>query len=81
MNLKWAGVNLVGVQVCLWSEVNNGDTQLPKLLTRAAAASERGWNTNLFKGQSTDFRDIAGRLAGQVGRLAGRGLAAAPVSN
>lgn len=82
INLKWADVNVVGLQVCLWSEVNNQHTQLPKLLTRSAAAAERGWNSNVYQGEKgTNFTALTARLATHMDRLAARGLKSSPLSN
>lgn len=68
---------ILGAEACLWSEVNNQYTQMPKLWLRASATTERLWNSKV---NTTSWQGVVGRLAAQGRRMRQRGLKFAPVT-
>lgn len=68
--------NVLGAEVCLWSEINNRYTHHMKIWIRSSAFAERVWNTNNIESKPWFF----GRLTAHERLMNRRGIATAPAT-
>lgn len=71
-NPKVENVKIIGGEVCMWSELNNADTQDQKVWLRANIINERLWNSKINLDSS--LPNIASRLIAQAARMRERGF-------
>ncbi len=71
-------VNVIGGEVCMWSEVSNAEVQDQKVWPRASVLNERLWNVKIDK--TKDILNIAERLIAQNKRMKERGIKTPPVT-
>lgn len=71
-------VNIIGAEVCMWSEICNKNTFDQKVWIRSSVMGERLWNTQINIG--TDLQNIATRLIAQGKRMRNRGFKVSPVT-
>lgn len=50
--------NVLGAEICLWSEINNRYTHHMKIWIRGSSLAERTWNTKAFPAKPDYFRRI-----------------------
>lgn len=77
-NPTYPGVNIIGGQTCMWSELSNAHTHDQKIWIRTSVLAERLWNDKISV--STQLRDIAKRLTAQAERMNKRGYKTSAVT-
>lgn len=77
-NPKYPGVNVIGGETCMWSELSNSHTHDQKVWTRTSVLGERLWKNSV--NLSTNLQDIARRLLAHTRRLQSRGYKTSPVT-
>ncbi len=77
-NPRYQGVNIIGGETCMWSELSNVHTQDQKVWTRTSVLSERLWNDKIDL--ASNLQDISRRLVAQTRRLKKRGFKTSAVS-
>jgi hexosaminidase len=66
-NPRLEGVNVIGGEACMWSELSSPSTHHQKIWNRASIIAERLWNNNVSI--KDDIRNIAERLVAQSRRM------------
>jgi hexosaminidase len=77
-NPRYEKVNVIGGEVCMWSELSNQHNHDQKVWTRTSVLAERLWNEKISLADS--LRDIATRLVAQTRRLKRRGFKTSAVT-
>lgn len=77
-NPRVANVNVIGGEVCMWSELNSRTTHELKIWHRSSVMGERLWNTNITL--ANNLNNIATRLVSQSRRMRARGFKVSPVT-
>ena len=72
------GVNVIGGETCMWSELSNIHTHEQKVWIRTSVLAERLWNDGVEIGR--ELADIGARLVGQRDRMKRRGYKTSPVT-
>jgi hexosaminidase len=75
---KVQGVNVIGGEACMWSELSNIHTHEQKIWIRTSVFGERLWNSNIDL--RTSLHGIAERLTAHANRMRARGFKVSPVT-
>ena len=77
-NPRVAGVNVIGGETCMWSELSNKHTHEQKIWIRSSVLAERLWNDQI--NIKTELGNIAERLTGHANRMRERGFKVSPIT-